>query len=228
MTDSERKILAKLDTLEEAMKMLLVNDILKDAENLTGQNQVSVRQHELQSKIDELQKRLKEKETEISKLLSQLETQKGRIKTLQDMSGSKDRTIQTKEERIQILQQSVKTKDDSISRLQSQIEKQQMEIESLQQTIDELEDYDYNDDSNSVYYDSDKNSEYIEKAKEMGAYRMGAAFRLPSGYCKHANGRVWRIVGLHGEIVTLRRSHSSHTYEENFYVQEILRYYEPI
>ena len=133
MTETEKLILNKLNTMEEALKMLLVNDVLKDAENLTGQNQVSVRQHELQSKIDELQKRLKEKETEISKLLSQLETQKGRIKTLQDMSGSKDRTIQTKEERIQILQQSVKTKDDSISRLQSQIEKQQMEIEALQQ-----------------------------------------------------------------------------------------------
>ena len=137
MTDSERKILAKLDTLEEAMKMLLVNDILKDAENLTGQNQVSVRWHELQSKIDELQKLLKTKEDEISKLQSQIEAQKSRIKTLQELSDSKDRTIQTKEERIQIFQKTVQD-------LQNQLKNQKSGIETLQKNAENINSQNFN------------------------------------------------------------------------------------
>ncbi len=107
LQEQNKAILDKLNILEEAIKMLLVNDVLKDAENLTGQDKNSALQGELQQKIDELQKMLEAKNSEFNRLQSQLENQKSRIKTLQELSDSKDRTIQTKEEWIQILQKTV-------------------------------------------------------------------------------------------------------------------------
>ncbi len=91
-------ILNKLNTMEEAMKMLLISDVLKDAENLTARpSDFSKQQEEYEQKITELQ-------AECEKLQTQLETQKSRIKTLQELSDSKDKTIQSKEEQIQVLQ----------------------------------------------------------------------------------------------------------------------------
>ena len=106
MTESEREILNKLGTLEETMKMLLVNDVLKDAENLMGQGKSPAPQGESQ-KIEELCKLIEEKDNKIADLKYQIESHKSRIKTLQLLSDKKDKTIQAKDERIQILQKTV-------------------------------------------------------------------------------------------------------------------------
>lgn len=127
MTESERIIHDRLDTIEEALKILLVNDVIKDTETLAEQSKKrSVRkdtkkEKEYQQKIEELQgtlqskddkintlqKQLKTKEERVSSLQNQLETQKKRVQTLQQLSESKDRTIQIKEERIQVLQKQI-------------------------------------------------------------------------------------------------------------------------
>ena len=150
MTDSDKiqLILEKASIMEEAMKLLLVNDVLIDAESLTEQD----KKDELQQKIDELQKMMEEKDSEINRLQFQLETHKAKMKDLQQL---KDEVIQAKIQEIKILKYSVAMKDESIIHLQSQIKKQHMEIESLQQTIDELEeenDYDDDDDYDDVSY----------------------------------------------------------------------------
>ncbi len=90
MTEAEQLILEKLSTMEEAIKLLLVNDVLKDAEKLAGQDLKHPVQQNSTSKTEEMQKKVK--------------TLNARIKTLQELSESKDRTIKAKEERIQLLQ----------------------------------------------------------------------------------------------------------------------------
>ena len=126
------------------------------------------------------------------------------IHTLQALVDSKEKTLQSKEERIKLLQNTVEELQNKISILSTEIN----ELRSQHESNDSLK--------------------CIEKAKEMGAYRIGAAFRLPSGYCQQANGRVWRIISLHGDVVTLRKSHATHRYEENFYIRIILQYYEHV
>ncbi len=105
------------------------------------------------------------------------------------------------------------------SELMRKIDELQNMLEAKDNEIKELE----------SQLESNNNSKCLEEAREMGAYRIGAAFRLPTGYCEHANGSKWRIIDLHGDVVTLRRSQasSSHIYEEEFYIQDILQCYEP-
>ena len=88
LQEQNKMILNKLSILEEAMKMLLVNDVLKDAENLMEQGKSPAPQGE-SKKIDELCELLEEKESKINDLKNQIETQKRRIKTLQLLSGRK-------------------------------------------------------------------------------------------------------------------------------------------
>ena len=143
MTDSERIqiLLEKAGNIEEALKMILVNDVLTDAESLMQENsvpmsEVSALQKEYQDEIANLQKALKEKEKKLKTLQSQLETQKktsethkARIQTLQQSIESKERTLKTKEERIQSLQRSVEEKEKSIKNLQSQIKTLESKVE---------------------------------------------------------------------------------------------------
>ena len=127
MTDSEKIqiLLDRMAIVEEAMKMLLVNDVLKDANSFSTESELSKMQKEYQQKIEELQKTL--------------ETQKNKIQTLQELADSRKRTIQTKDICIETLQQSVKAKDDSISRLQSQIKTLQQTIDTKDRTIQNLQ-----------------------------------------------------------------------------------------
>ena len=85
MTDSEKIqiLLDRMAIVEEAMKMLLVNDVLKDANSFSTESELSKMQKEYQQKIEELQKTL--------------ETQKNKIQTLQELADSRKRTIQTKD-----------------------------------------------------------------------------------------------------------------------------------
>ncbi len=74
MTDSEKIqiLLEKSAIMEEAIKMLLMNDVLKDAENLTASpSDSSQQQEEYEQKITELQKILKIKDDKISTLQRQ-------------------------------------------------------------------------------------------------------------------------------------------------------------
>ncbi len=68
--------------------------------------------------------------------------------------------------------------------------------------------------------------EAVEKAENMGAFRVGAAFRLPTGFCEHSNGRVWRITKIIGDYVELHRTHGD--YYKEFNIADILDYYEDI
>ena len=109
MTDSEQQILAKLSNMEEALKLLLVNDVLQDAESLTNQVMQSdtVENQQNLRKIIDLQQEVSADEKKILDLQKQIKTLKSRIDTLQQLTESKDRTIQAKEERITNLQANI-------------------------------------------------------------------------------------------------------------------------
>ncbi len=103
--DKVNQLTEKMSLVEEALKMLLINDVLNDADTFSEKTiSISNPTNTLQQENDNLKQKQKKLESENSKLRSQLESYQARIKTLQELSDSKERTLKAKEEYIQLLQ----------------------------------------------------------------------------------------------------------------------------
>ena len=93
-------------------------------------------------------------------------------------------------------------------------------IDDLNNTVNDLK----KEGSNLIKQRRPYQHEAVERAKNMGAFRVGAAFRLPIGFCDHANGKVWRITKIVGDYVEVKRT--GNYYYEEFNIADILDYYE--
>ncbi len=111
INDKMNLMFDKLSVLEESMKIILVNDVLKDAERITdSETRQSRKDEELQDQVDILKMQLENSADTITRLQQQNEQYRRRIQTLQELVDSKDRTIQAKEKRIELLQGSTVNK----------------------------------------------------------------------------------------------------------------------
>lgn len=73
-----------------------------------------------------------------------------------------------------------------------------------------------------------KAAEEARKTAELARY-IGAAFRLPKGYCEGATGRVWRVIDNNSSQLLLRiKVSGGKVYEHWFSLSEIRNYYENV